>query len=171
MMSSDNQTVTQAQEWLASRIDDGAQCPCCDQRVQLYQRRIDSAMAFILVQMALYFVQPGAARTDHWLHIPRFLERFKGRPDTRGGDYAKMRFWGLITAKPEIRDDGSPRAGFWRITDFGHEFARGVLSAPRFAYTYNNHVVRFSVERTDIYRALGEKFDYAELVGMVECPS
>jgi len=142
----DEWTVTQAQEWLASRID--------------------SAMAFILVQMALYFMQPDA---EHWLHVPRFLERFKGnRNDTRGGDYAKMRFWGLVEAKPEIRDDGSPRAGFWRITDFGYEFARGVLSAPRFAYTYNNQAVRFSAERIDIYRALGEKFNYAELVGMVD---
>jgi hypothetical protein len=109
-------------------------------------------------------MQPNA---DYWLHIPRFLERFKGtRSGDRGGDYAKLRFWGFIKAKSEIRDDGSTRSGFWRITDFGFEFVRGVLSAPRFAYTYNNHAIDFSVERTDIYRAYGEKFDFAEVAGI-----
>ena len=121
-------------------------------------------MAYILGRMYRYFQSPEA---DTWLHVPRFLEQLKGtRSDTRGGDYAKLRFWGLLTAKSEIREDGSDRAGFWRVTEKGEKFVRGVISVPRIAHTYNNTVAHFSEERTDIFRSLGDKYDYNEMMDL-----
>ncbi len=100
-------------------------CPCCDQRMKLYSRRINRTMAQQLRQM----YQGGG-----WLQT-RELERNTSSGDR---DFAKMRFFGLVES------DGNAN---WRITKKGRAFVEGKTSIPEAAYVYNNEVLAYAHER------------------------
>lgn len=66
----------------------------------------------------------------------------------------------------EVREDGSPRSGFHRITQRGRDFAHGRVVVPKYVHVYNGEYVNvFSDETISIEQALGEAFDYRELMG------
>jgi len=115
-------------------------------------------MAFVLVKLVRHFERHPKTK---WLHVPNFLEGVKassGFVATRSqGDWAKLRFWGLIEERDDIR------VGYWRPTQAGIDFADGVSVEPRYAYVINNSVVEWSDEKTDIYAALGNKFSYRDI--------
>ena len=61
-----------------------------------------------------------------WLHVPSYIAEMVADHPRRAaavrGDWAKLKFWGLIEEKPDVRDDGSPRVGYWRMTPLGRQF-------------------------------------------------
>lgn len=155
-------SLEEAKAWLRERFEDGAQCPCCDQRVQLYKRPLTSSMMYVLVELHRYF---SGSHAEPWVHVGRYMSEKNVPEAIRGGDFAKMRFWGLIEEKPEIRDDGSPRAGYYRITDLGKRFVRGEVRVPAYVFLYNEKPVKREVTETvSIQEALGKKFNYRELM-------
>jgi hypothetical protein len=85
-----------------------------------------------------------------------------------GGDVMKLKYWGFLEAKAHaVREDGSPRAGVWRITPTGRAFARGEIDAPKFRYVYNSELVNRDnpdTARTWISECLGRAFDFRVLV-------
>ena len=99
--------LAEAQAWLKGRMEAGAVCPCCGQFAKVYKRTITSSMAFALVLVYRYF------RSNRgWIHVPSYLaELAKNGAAVRGGDWAKLRFWGLLAPMPTVRADGSDRAG------------------------------------------------------------
>jgi hypothetical protein len=44
------ETLAEAQDWLRERLPDGAKCPCCTQFAKVYRRKINSAMAWQLIE-------------------------------------------------------------------------------------------------------------------------
>lgn len=145
-------TIDEAQDWLLQRLNEGAECPCCGRFAKIYQRKLYSTMAYALVQIYQYFKCPDA---DEWLHVPEHLDG-KGVV-ARGGDWAKLRYWGLI------EHDGDHRSGYWRITDNGKDFVEGKLCVAKSVYLFDGVVV--GVEGlTTIHEALGETFDYEALM-------
>lgn len=154
----DGRSLEEAKQWLRERFENGAVCPCCNQYVKLYKRKLNSFMAYALLLIDRYFRQPDA---KEWLHVPSYLIE----QNATDRECAKLRYWGLIEEMPEGRDDGSPHAGFYKITELGKQFVARTVRVPMYVHLYNgNPLKRPAAETIDIYEALGEKFNYNELM-------
>lgn len=148
-------SLIQAQEVLRGLLDDGTRCPCCGQLAKIYKRRVHATMARGLIMMHR------AAPSGDWFYLPDVL-RALGR--SRGGDEAKCVYWGLIEEDPAGRDDGSSRAGWWRVTELGRRFTFGYTSIPKYARIYDGRCLGFEGDLVDIRDALGAKFNYRALM-------
>lgn len=156
--------LADAQKWLMANAEKGAICPCCTQRVQVYHREINASMARVLIVLHRYFLTQ-----QEWLHVPTYLEDLSRQlgAAVRGGDWAKLHYWKLIEAKPKAeRKDGSKRAGFWRVTEQGHAFAKNELKVPKYAMVYNERCLGYvpNSGEVGILECLGKEFNYADLM-------
>ena len=152
----DSVTLGKARALLRAEFEVGARCPCCNQHVKLYKRRMNSNMAAALIYLS--HVEDG-----RWIHLKDYLMQYR----RYFSDAPQMRWRGLIERKPRGGSDGNPSAGYYRITAFGRSFVRGDVSARTFLYYYNDSPVRRHApdESTiTIGEALGDKFDYQELM-------
>lgn len=140
----------------------GIECPVCLKHAKVYARYLGASGLWLLVR--LYWLQ----------HDPTNISYAKvGKkgviPSPPGGDYAKMRWWGLIEPQPDqVRADGSKRAGFWRITNLGRQFVEGSVKVRRCLYEYNSWVLAEDPANADkglvdIYEAQ-EGFDLSKTV-------
>lgn len=146
--------INRVREWLRPRVDKGVECPCCTQFVKVYDKRqITAGMARVLI--AMYH---DGGDENGYVHITKF------RHIEKGGDTAKLRFWGLIEPMPGRRQDGSTRVGWWRVTNLGKSYVRGTTSVPKYAREFKSNVQKLHGEPRTIRDALGEKFNYDELM-------
>lgn len=145
-------TLAEARRQVEHGRADGVTCPCCGQFAKTYRRKLNSSMAYALLVIA--------RRTDDWFHLFDFLAKQR----VKASDAPSLRHWGLIEEKGEGKDDGNPRAGFYRVTELGRAFAGGRASVPRHMLIYNDQLLGFSEERIAIREALGDRFDYDELM-------
>lgn len=162
-------TLEDAKKWLRARFGKGAACPCCKQFVRCYKRPMNKSMAYVLLLMECHF---RADPVEEWVHVPSFLVEMVSDHPRRAaavrGDWAKLKFWGLIEEKPDVRVDGSPRVGYWKMTQLGRQFARRQVKVPAHIYIYNGALLPRTVEETiTIDDALGKDFSYAEIMGDV----
>jgi|TARA_R110000823_G_scaffold265778_2_gene385649 hypothetical protein len=129
-------------------------CPCCKQRCKIYKRKLNATMARGL----LWLVRKSGDDRD-WVNIqegPLWLLRTKELPTTG--------HWGLVEKRPN-KDTTKRTSGIWRPTPQGIAFARGEIEVISHVHLYNN--VAYDVghtERIGIIDALGDKFDYQELM-------
>lgn len=163
-----NASLEDAKKWLRARFGRGATCPCCNQFVKLYKRPFNKSMAFVLLLIARYYRRIGV-KSEEWLHVPSYIaEVAVGNPRRAAavrGDWAKLKFWGLIEEKPEVRDDGSPRVGYWRMTQLGRQFVDREVKVSSHVYIYNGEPLQRSVdEQITIDDALGTEFNYSEIM-------
>ena len=164
-----NASLEDAKKWLRQRFGKGATCPCCNQFVKLYKRPFNKSMAYVLLLMARYYRRI-EVKNDEWLHVPSYIaEVAVGNPRRAAavrGDWAKLKFWGLIEEKPDVRADGSPRVGYWRLTPLGRQFVAREVKVPSHVYIYNSEPLQRAVdEQITIDDALGTEFSYAEIMG------
>lgn len=152
MMTDDpTMTLAQARALLREQVEDGATCPCCTQYAKVYRRKITSLIARTLIAMH-------NAAGDDWVHVPSLVGH-------QGGDGAKARYWGLTEEAEGTRDDGSHRVGWWRLTPLGTAFVLGQARVPKYVRTYDGRLLSVvDGERIDIFDALGNRFDYRELM-------
>lgn len=165
-MSSDvTMTITEARKLVLDgrTKHEGIECPVCDQLVKVYARKINSAMAFVLVHMVRRY---DAAGTAEWLHLPSFIKSLPLSKTSAGsgGDYSKLQLWGLVERRPGARADGSNRNGHFRVTDAGVAFVKQKTEVFEIAYVTNNTVLGWSDSKTNIVQTLGKKFNYDELM-------
>lgn len=114
-------------------------------------------MARALIIIYWYFEREDA---EEWLQVPTYLNWTQAL-----GDAAKLHWWGLIEPKRDaVRDDGSKKTGYYRITELGQQFVRGEAEVPKYIYLYNQCCLGFCGPPTTISEALGDKFNYAELM-------
>jgi len=161
-------SLEDAKKWLRVRFGKGATCPCCQQFVKLYKRPFNKSMAYVLLLIARYYRR--VPRPDEWLHVPSYIaEVAVGNPRRAAavrGDWAKLKFWGLIEEKPDVRADGSPRIGYWRLTPLGQKFVDREVKVPSHVYIYNGEALQRAVdEQITIDDALGTEFSYSEIMG------
>ena len=75
--------------------------------------------------------------------------------------------WGLAISK-DNEDETKKNSGFWKPTSRGIEFAKGKLTVPAVVVVFANMGQGFEGEQIDVRQALGESFDYGELMGRYE---
>lgn len=174
MTITDQSTVGEAKAYLRERLLEGAECSCCTQRAQMYRRTITAGMALGMIAVHRA-VRDGHGDADGFVHAEDTFRDAKATgmrlPAAVRGDFAKLRFWGLAEQADETRPDGSPRNGHWRLTEKGELFVAGRLAVPRYVWLYNNRAYTPPAgaagvgETTTLRAALGEAFDFAELMG------
>jgi len=146
-------TVNQAKQLLALHRDEGMDCPCCDQFVKVYKRRIHSTMAKHLIQFYQHI-----RGTLYWsAHVRDFID---GHP----GDFAKLAHWGLILSRGHTGAEDKKHSGEWYMSSEGKKFAEGHLVVPEFAYIYAGTKLRLEGRAVDIRDCLGKKYSYREVM-------
>lgn len=143
------ETIAESKTYLREHWEKGCKCPTCGQLVKLYKRKLNSGMAFFLIN--LYKAGEG------WHHARNLMH------GSFSMDYAMLRRWGLITEQPNT-DETKRTSGFWRITDAGRQFVEETKTVPTRVHIYNDVIVGFSEEHTTIREALGKRFNYNELM-------
>lgn len=143
-------SLREAQEWLQERVETGASCPCCGQFAKIYDRTINSGMARSLI--AMYRVAPDGG----WVHLPTQI-------GARSREEGKLRYWDLVEEKTDLRTDGG-RAGYWRLTEMGVAFVKGVIKVEKYARVFDGKLLRLTGPMIGIREALTDKFDYEELM-------
>lgn len=130
------QTVAQARAKLRDALVAGesSTCPCCDQFVKLYRRKLNAGMAHSLVVLWKH------ARS-HFVHVPTVVGR-------ESADQALLRYWELIEAHPE-------QSGYWRVTELGEQFVTGQITVPSHVLLYNNRFLGLDGDSVSIQDCLG----------------
>jgi len=137
-------TLREAKGGLRVKFDQGVAtpCPCCGQTVKKYPRALTSTMARQLIQI-------------YHENKPVNYKAMRERGSSGDADYSKLRHWGLVE---------QAKVGWWQITQRGRLFVEGILYVPRKVHVYDNRIVGESVDVISVHDALGEKFDYDELM-------
>jgi hypothetical protein len=143
---------------LLAKSNKGLDCPCCGRYAKVYRRTMTSAIARLLIWM---YNKSGDATP--WIH----LNSAEGIGTLHRGDHAKLRFWGLVEAKPIEESDGEKRcAGYWRITEKGKKFVRNEIEVPAKIILLFNEFIGFDGNQMSIKDALGKKFSYSDLMSV-----
>jgi hypothetical protein len=157
----DSWTIAEGKKFLDHNAAKGTLCPCCERPYKIYRRTVNGDMAVFLIRFYKLF---GALPPGVYSKIPKEIK-------PNGGDYAKLRFWGLIEPKPNARrKDGSTRSGQWAMTDLGRRFVRREVSIWVGAYELDGNFLAFDQSSyVVIDQCLEKDFNYNEL--MTHVPS
>lgn len=126
-------------------------CPCCDQLVKVYQRKVSGVAARDLIKFSR------TSTEGEYRHISK-IQLASG-----GGDFAKLQLWGLVIEETNS-DTGKRTSGMWCITDKGRKFVEGSVLLPKYVLIYNGRFLGFDGEDVTIEECLGNKFNYSELM-------
>lgn len=130
--------------------DEKIQCPCCSQTVKRYKYKLHATLAAGLVDLVLKFGE----RND-WIHASEIAH---------GNNIGKAAHWGMIESKPND-DPKKKSSGLWRPTDHGAEFVLNTSHrVPSHVFLFNATIYGWSETTTNINEALGNRFDYQELM-------
>ena len=152
-------TVRDAKSYLRANYEEGTLCPCCGQNVKLYKRKLNSGMAATLIRMY-------QGNGKEYVNVKQFL-KLRGLQNNH--DWTLLHHWGLIEPKPTLLESAKEIAnkktsGIWRVTSNGIAFINNQSIVPKTRSFYNKKCVMRSTETTSIKEALGNKFDYEELM-------
>lgn len=151
-----SEELSDLREFVFNNLDKGLACPCCGQFAKRYKRRLNSGMAYMLCILVQIFNRNGG----EWVHIQ---ELSGARVATGSADFAKLRYWKLISAK--INEDETKRcSGLWKPTEKGRYFVLGRTRMPTYSIVYNKMFHGFQGEEITIHEALGNHFNYEELM-------
>jgi hypothetical protein len=104
-------------------------------------------------------ISPSMARTILKAYEASPREPFQCRQvDARdhNGDYAKLRYWGLLKR--------AEKTGWWQLTRLGRAFARGEVEVPANALTYKAKLFALVGDPVSIADCLGRSRDFEEMV-------
>jgi hypothetical protein len=147
----DSLAAARIETFKAASSKEGIFCPCCDQKVKIWRRRIYKSMAKDLCGLFKL-----SRDNNDYHHIYSFSNH-------KSGDFAKLRYWGLI--QEQINADTNKRSsGFWRITNAGRLYALNKLAVPRYWFIYNREALFCSEEKTKIIESFAHNFDYQEIM-------
>jgi hypothetical protein len=152
-----SKSLAEAIREMREKVEEGAPCPCCGRLVKLYHRKLHSEMAAFLCRLVA-----------RWKAEPRYYSTRELCPaltkSATDGSYLVL--WGLVEREPiPERNDGGGRAGMYRPTARGIEFAEGRLSVQSHVDILCGEVVGFCAGFVDVHGALGDRFSYDELMG------
>lgn len=166
-------TLKEAKQFLRENFEKGVACPCCDQFVKQYKRKLNSGMALFLIGLyKLYKRDDKVLSKTINSELHSTLQFYSNKEvfevmslSVTSLDYSVLRHFGLTEAR--VTEGTKRDSGHWRITGSGIcfvEIYRNV-SCHKYVYLYNNKRQGVSDEKITIQEALGSKFDYKELMG------
>lgn len=135
--------------------DKGFVCEHCGGFCKRYTRSFNANMAMALI--LLY-----KSGMKEFVKVEDFLIK-KGHK--RCGDFSYLIHYEFLEKQKGDRKDGSPRNGFYKITDRGIKFVELKLTAPEKFMILNNKLEGFVGDNVNIKQVLKTKFDYNELMG------
>ncbi len=154
-------SVNDAIIYVKTHLHKGVECPVCGQNAKIYRRILSPSMALVLDGI---YRCPDKFMEKGYLHVENYLKKLNC-PASMRGDFPKLRFWDLIVIKPEGREDGSNRNGYYQITTKGENFVEGLISVPDYVLTFNNKLEGVSQNMITFQDALkGEKFDFQQIM-------
>ena len=146
------ETLEEARQYLKDNWLTGVPCPCCKQFVKLYPIKMPSQAVSDLIR--LYNLSDGMYGVSH--HVTKFSNQTSRA-------FAKLAHWGLIEA--DINQNTKKRtSGMWSLTAKGREFVAGERLIQEKAYIFNMKCYGYSQKMISIRIALGNKFNYEELM-------
>lgn len=145
----------QAQNLFPQNADEGYTCECCGMYIRRYRRTFNSNMALALI--ALY-----KKRDMGYVHVENTLADMGYK---RCGDASYLQHYNLITSLPEKREDGSPRNGYYKITELGILFVEKKIKVQEKFIMFKGKHEGFNGKEIDIEQALKKQFNYLELIG------
>lgn len=132
---------------------------------QVYRRKISSSMVKAMFYLYRWHQQNGF---DKWCKLSDYISQFKEPVVVCSGDNPKLRHWGLIEMKSEtdgdVRDDGSDRTGYYKLTQFGNDFLHGKIVVHEFLFICNKEVIGKSETNTNVKQCIKNKFDFREIL-------
>lgn len=153
------ETLKEARQYLKENYEKGCKCPLCKQNVKLYKRKLNSGMAIFL--MGLYWLHKNDKLQGGFYRNSMVLEYRNIVASSL--DYSVLKHFGLIEERINA-ENNKKNSGYWRLTEKGFSFVKGEITVPMRVHLYNNEVQGFSEEHTTIQQALGDNFDYDELM-------
>lgn len=150
-------TLDKAKSIVMDNLSEGVDCPCCGQFAKLYKRKLNSGMARALIRAYRQCQYDGSPYG--WFHLMTITNH-------RWRDASVLTSWGFLEARSDDKpEDGKTKtSGYYRLTSEGVKFALGKIDAPKRVFLFNDKVRGFSEERTSIEEALGDDFNYTELM-------
>lgn len=148
-------SFNQAKEWLRDQFKTGkaVKCPCCDQTVKRYKRKLNSGMAITLIRIYKH-------HNRSQVYVKEFLRKNK-MPNNH--DWTLLKHWGLLEEVANTNPE-KKNSGVWKITDLGIHFIANRTLVPSHLYFYNSEKIGKTNTTTSIIKALGNKFNYQELM-------
>ena len=135
------------------RTREGIECPCCGTWLRYHKRKFNAGMARILI----WLVQEFERNNGRWINVPAQAPSHV----LRSLEVSKLEIWGLAE---NCRKGRNRERGIWRPTELGIHFAHGLEMIPSYVLLFQKKPRGFSDEQISIREALGEKFDYDELM-------
>lgn len=148
-------TLAEAIHEVRSKVVEGSRCPCCNRLVKLYKRKLSAEMVVFLIALCWEYA-------GDYLDI-RKLRKWK----YQRGDYAYLAHWGLVEQK-EGNEDGKRGSAHWRPTDAAFKFIFRHALMPSHIHMLCGEYLGHSEKLVSVDDALGEKFNYDELIRGVE---
>ena len=133
------------------------ECSCCRGNIKTYGYTLGSYVRILIWLYRERFNDAGG-----WCHIPT-------APDgliNKGGDYGKLRHFGVTEQAGPSEDPKMRNTGKWRATELGCRFVLGRATVPRTIYWDRppGRIIGKSDEHCTIREALGRDFDYGKLM-------
>ena len=132
---------------------EGGKCPCCRRWGKINGYQITSTQVRGMIWMLKNF------RKNAWVDLgkaPKWILRSKSM--------ATLHHWGLLETKPKNVDEDKRGSGLWRLTPVGRDFIYRRILMPKYAFVFDNKLIKHSSEHIDAVQALGKKFSYEELM-------
>lgn len=151
------------------KVYDGAQCHTCNQYAKIYTRRkISFTMVVGLVVLYKYWKR-GLDPLPEFVKVKPIFEKSNTigqlpKVPTGGGDFCKLRYWGLIDKLEGHREDSSPRVGVYRLTAKGIKYLCGKISVPERAAIYATQFLGLIGDDKTVFDSMKKNFDYSELM-------
>lgn len=152
MEINNNSTLQDVKQYLNNNYKDGCYCPACNQRVQLYKRKLSSTMAFCLIKFVLYTRKHG----NHFKKYSDILDDQNITP-TQRADWQKLAYFRLIQPNPD-------QSAEYKVTSNGFDFVHGNILMPQYANVMNKKVYGYAMQQITIKQALSTKFNLDDLL-------
>lgn len=124
-------------------------CGVCTQHVGVFRRGLYGTLVKILIKMVHRFEQTG-----DWIKVSDM--------GTKGGDYAKLIYWGFLEKRANT-DPEKSSSGEFRPTPLGIDMAHGKIKVPKHAYVFVGECYGFGEEWVFIDECTGKKFTIQDI--------
>lgn len=154
-------TILETKKYLKQNLHKGITCPCCNQFVKAYKRKIRHSLAYGLINLFMI-------HETNEFHLEDELRRLDLKNIVRS-DFPKLRFWNLIEKIKGKRDDGSSKNGFYKITQLGRRFVFNEVAIPKYIFLQNNELITPLDDDIELVKIEDcfEKYNYNEMFNYI----